>query len=148
MDILEDMIQNSNKVEKCIYPLGRDCRGCEYNPYPDWWDAICKLPEKYYITLEALEKVGRGKRARSYLQEARRAGAQSQQSGSAEEVAELEEKAKGLYRSYKAEVAEEVEKCKVEGVALSLQDLRADNADQPHTNNRKNQTGYTPIYLL
>ena len=121
MDILEDMIQNSNKVEKCIYPLGRDCRGCEYNPYPDWWDAICKLPEKYYITLEALEKIGRGERARSYLQEARRTGAQSQQkrhSGSAEEVAELEEKAKELYRSYKAEVVEEVEKCKAEGVAL------------------------------
>lgn len=123
-----------DKITECVYPYKRDCKGCKYSAMPEVWDGGCMLADIYYRQLTALERAGHGKRARAYW----------------EAFIDAEEgvRKKDLYRLYKRALKDGIARCEGEGVDIFLQDMKRDTDRQPRTNNRKNQRGNIPIYLL
>lgn len=142
-------IYNCNKGVECISPDTYGCIGCEYNMIPDLYDGGCKLLNQRTEKLKKLEREGRGKNARALLEASYKCMIRAyKEAPTIAEGIKWKRKELELERRGIDEIRKELARCKGEGVVISLQDTKLDNADQPRTNNRKNQKGYTPIYLL
>lgn len=142
-------IYRCNKGAECISPDTYGCIGCKNNLVPDLYDGGCRLLQKHIEELRALERIGRGKTARALLKASNSYMVRAYKE--APDIAtgiEWKKKELELERKAITELKREIARCEGEGVVISLQDTKLDNADQPHTNNRKNQKGDIPIYLL